>query len=442
MRTLAYPDVYVREILAQEIAQRREEGCRVEEIEREYAQIKETGNAADFESLYHALSLIEPSAGYVEPTLLLQIREVRPKGFALEPVRLGEETLYDKVYGGWLGRSAGCMLGKPVEGWDEKEKIDAYLKRVGAYPLSDYFPEGPQEPDEPQLRFPEALKGNVTRALRDDDLDYTILGLHYLKTHGMGFTSQDVAAEWLQRLPYHMVYTAERFAYKNLVLGLKPPASGVFRNPCREWIGAQIRADAFGYVSPGLPEAAAALAHRDAVVSHTKNGVYGEMFVAAMIAAAFVTDDLHTIIDAGLAEIPEKSRLTEAIRHVIRWCADDGDWQATHRRVMEAYGHYHAVHTINNACMVVLALLYGQRDFESTITIAVNCGLDTDCNGATAGSIVGVVLGAQSLPEKWIGPLNDRLESSVMGYTESRISQLAAETTTIARTALEDAGHV
>jgi hypothetical protein len=55
-------------------------------------------------------------------------------------------------------------------------------------------------------------------------------------------------------------------------------------------------------------------------------------------------------------------------------------------------------------------------------------GWDTDCTGATAGSLVGSSLGADTLPEKWIGAFNDRLESIVIGMTDSRFSDLTERT--------------
>mgnify|MGYP001145759689 CR=1 FL=1 len=38
------------------------------------------------------------------------------------------------------------------------------------------------------------------------------------------------------------------------------------------------------------------LAYRDASLSHTKNGIYSAMFMAAMLAWAFVTDDIDYLL--------------------------------------------------------------------------------------------------------------------------------------------------
>ena len=51
-------------------------------------------------------------------------------------------------------------------------------------------------------------------------------------------------------------------------------------------------------------------------------------------------------------------------------------------------------------------------------------GVDTDCTGATAGSILGAVLGAKRLPGKWVAPFGDRIESYIIGKRNWRTSDL------------------
>jgi len=123
-----------------------------------------------------------------------------------------------------------------------------------ALPLNDYFPLADNHPDGLVLRMDNCSRGRIQYMERDDDMDYTILGLHILEQHGADFTSHNVANTWLSRLTYYLVYTAERIAYRNLVNNLWPPESATYHNPYREWIGAQIRADIWGMVRCLLPQ--------------------------------------------------------------------------------------------------------------------------------------------------------------------------------------------
>ncbi|MEM2129590.1 MAG: ADP-ribosylglycohydrolase family protein [Candidatus Bathyarchaeia archaeon] len=425
-------------LVKDEITQREEEGCEVEDFKEELKKIK-TKSPKKLEQLLKNLAKLSVRRDfpYKEPSTLEEIRAERPKKQKTIKFELNEEQIYDKIFGGWLGRCAGCLLGKPVEGLT-KEQIEEWLKAAGKYPLSNYFPplHGIKElPDWLKRRtsWTDVLLGHINHMPRDDDIDYPIINLHLLETRGFEFTTADVGNIWLENLPYFKVYTAERVAYRNLVNGLVPPETALYLNPYREWIGAQIRADIFGYVTPGMPEIGAELAYRDASLSHVKNGIYGEMFVAAMISAAFVTDDIEEIIDFGLSEIPQKSRLYEAMKNVVAWSKKYDDWRGAWQKIFDEYGHYHGVHTINNAALVLLGLLYGKGDYEKSITISVMGGWDTDCNGATTGSILGVMLGAKKLPKKWIDPLNNTVESYVVGYNNSKISDLAQRTFILAQ---------
>ncbi|MDH5440846.1 MAG: ADP-ribosylglycohydrolase family protein [Candidatus Bathyarchaeota archaeon] len=438
----------LKRLLDDEIVQRKEEGYDVAEVERRLSE-SDRKNTVELEGFWKELEgcHLRPDFHYNEPPDLKGIEAERPKEAQRLKARLSDDELYDKIYGGWLGRCAGCLLGKPVEGL-RKEQIQKWLEVADAYPLEDYFPPILPLPDDSPKWLSERLSsierstrktgrgvllGQIDGMARDDDTDYTIMGLHILETHGFEFTTMNVGESWLYLLPYWRVYTAERVAYRNLVNGLLPPESATFMNPYREWIGAQIRADMWGYATPGRPYLAAEFAFRDARLSHVKNGIYGEMFVSAMVSAAFTTDDIDEIIDAGLSAIPKSSRLTEAVRDTLNWGREYDSWEDAWIKVMDKYGQYHSVHTINNAAIVVLGLIYGEGDYGKSISIGVMGGLDTDCNGATVGSILGVILGAKGLPEKWIVPLKDRIESFVIGYNGSRISELADRTFGLAK---------
>ena len=431
----------LRAYIADELRQRREEGFDTAELEERFKSAGES--LEELERIAEGIGSLRMREDfpYDEPSTLQEIRERRPDGPRVLKERFREDLLYDKILGGWLGRCAGCALGKPVEGW-HKSRIEEYLRLAGAYPLDYYFPVITPIPEgfPKSLRDHGCMRGRIKWMERDDDIDYTILALHILESRGINFTTEDVGREWLDHLPYHMVYTAERAAYRNLVMGLRPPETATYMNPYREWIGAQIRADCWGYVTPGCPELAAELAFRDASLSHVKNGIYGEMFVAAMISAAFAVEDVEEIIRIGLSEIPEGSRLAEAIRDVLSWRRICRSWEEAWERIERKYGSYHPVHTINNAALVVMALLYGEGDFAKTVSIAVMGGWDTDCNGATAGSVIGVLLGARKIPEEWVKPFNDTIRSCVIGFDMSRITDLASRTLKIAESILESRG--
>ncbi len=402
-----------------ELTQLREEGRDLSGLEAPALKERLTADPAQLWDAGRSLSQREDWA-YEEPSDWEEIVAARPATPPVLPV--DRETLGDQLHGAWLGRCAGCMLGKPVEGWT-RERIRARLETAGEYPLRDYFPASQDLPASSPL-----ARGSIRRAERDDDTDYPVLNLLVWREHGPEFTPRQVAEAWLTWLPYHQTYTAERAAYRNFVLELEPPESAYALNPYREWIGAQIRADLWGYVAPGQPALAAELAWRDACISHTKNGIYGEMFFAALIAASLTTEDLGEALEAGLAVIPARSRFAEMVGDCLAWYALDEDWDRSCDRVQEKYGQYHPVHTLNNAALVLLALLYAEGDFSAAVGLAVQGGWDTDCNGATAGSVWGALHGAEAIPAVWAAPLNDTLISAVFGRGENRISALAAET--------------
>jgi ADP-ribosylglycohydrolase len=364
-----------------------------------------------------------------EPSDLPGIQAQRRSFFDFQAKTPKDVDWYDKVFGAWLARCAGCTLGKPVEGWT-RERIRAYLQAAGAYPLQFYVPVINPFPQGLELweNYEGTTLGNICRMVRDDDTDYTVIALRTLEKYGRDFKPQDIGSMWLLNLPYGSIFTAEAIAYRNMINEMDPPRTASFRNPYREYIGAQIRGDMWGYVNPGKPAHAAEMAFRDASVSHTKNGIYGEMWAAACIAAAFVLDDPREVILTGLNYIPAESRLTRAVLQTMQWVDEYGAWEPVRDKIEEEYSGMSSIHVINNTCLIVMGLLLGQRDLGESLCITMMGGMDTDCTCATAGSMLGAMNGAGALPQEWTAPLNDELQSMINGDELSRISDLARRT--------------
>ncbi|MFG2832141.1 ADP-ribosylglycohydrolase family protein [Streptomyces sp. NPDC048434] len=353
-------------------------------------------------------------------------------------------TLTARLEAAWLGRAAGCLLGKPVEKLP-LSGVRALARSTGNWPLAAYFTDSGLDPAVAAC-YPwnrrsrtTSLAGNIDGMPEDDDLNYPLLGLLLLERHGHGFATADVARLWLDELPAGRTFTAERLAYRNLLDGIEPPHTARHRNPFREWIGAQIRADIFGWTHPGDPAAAAAEAWKDATLSHTANGVYGAMFAAAALAeAAGGTADVHGALRAGLAVIPAPSRLAQAVRCGIAAAHDEptgtpAGFAAVVDRLHTAYGHHHWVHAVPNAALLAAALTHADGDFTGSICRAVSGGWDTDSNGATAGSLAGLLAGSpRALPARWTAPLRNRLATGVGGLDGIGFDTLAARTAALA----------
>ncbi|MDA3623979.1 ADP-ribosylglycohydrolase family protein [Saccharopolyspora sp. WRP15-2] len=337
----------------------------------------------------------------------------------------------ERALGAWTGRAAGCLLGKPVEKIP-RQGIEEILRATGRWPLDRYFT-AVGLPLEVAERWPwnrrsagTSLEENIAGMPEDDDLNYPMLALTLLERHGREFTTDDVGQLWLDNLPAGRVFTAERAAYRNLLDARPVPRTAKHHNPFREWIGALIRTDVFGWVSPGDLRAAAQLAWTDARLSHTRNGIYGAMWAAALASAAMVCRSAAEVLDAAEAAIPPGSRLAQAVRFG-RALAAESDVRTGLDRLHAEYGHLHWVHVLNNAAVIAYALAKGQGEFGPSVSIAVLAGWDTDSAAATVGGVVGALRGVDGIGEQWTAPLDGRIATSLPGG-EQRIADLAERT--------------
>ncbi|MEV6662586.1 ADP-ribosylglycohydrolase family protein [Streptomyces nigra] len=371
-----------------------------------------------------------------EPTDLAAIKALCPHWPA--PPSVPARTSPARLEAAWLGRAVGCLLGKPVEKLP-LDAIRALARPTGNWPLRGYFTARGVPPEllaaHPWNRrsATTSLAENIDGMPEDDDLNYPLLNLLLLQRYGRDFTTADVARLWLDELPAGRTFTAERVALRNLLLGVEPPHTARHRNPFREWIGALIRADVHGWTHPGDPGAAAEQAHRDATLTHTANGVYAAMFAAAVIArAAHATgpQDVHDCLSAGLAVIPPESRLAHAVEHATTLARTHEDFDTVVDRLHAVHAEdHHWVHAVPNTALIAAALTHADGDFTGSICRAVSGGWDTDSNGATAGSVAGLLAGSPAaLPDHWTAPLKNRLATSVGGLDGTGFDTLASLT--------------
>ena len=429
----------------------------MKQLDVEYQQCVDEGkDISKYQELFHAVQMMPDSVDketaaetiftivnraqkadqypYIEPSSFAEISEFCSGYMPAKNKKLTGKQMEDKIYGAWLGRICGCLLGKPIEGI-KKEELTKLLQETGNYPMQRYI-NASDLSDEIMKHYTYPLKNRcyadtVSCAPVDDDTNYTVLAMKIVKDHGRDFTPEQVGEAWKSSQSVYAYCTAERVAFKNLINGFLPPDSAIYKNPYREWIGAQIRADYYGYINPGNPVKAAEMAWRDACVSHVKNGIYGAMFIAAMLAGAAVCDDIEEIIQIGLGQIPTTSRLHESVAAILSMHRNGKSYADCIAFINEQYddheGH-HWCHVISNAMIVTTALLYGNANFGQSICLAVQAAFDTDCNGATVGSIIGMLKGKTAIGPEWYAPVHGMLDTSIFGIGKVKIDDLVKET--------------
>ncbi len=349
-----------------------------------------------------------------EPDDLGAIQALRPAGARRMWPSLADD-FRGRLEGALLGRCAGCTLGSIVEGWDvaRMERWAAYLG--DSYPLVDYWSQAEQPHEH---KYQTSLREDFTPAKMDgvptdDDINYTQLGLLILEEYGLEFTTDDLGAAWVKYLPF--AFTAEGIALDNLRKGVPALQAADVDNPCVQYIGADIRSDPWGYAAPGYPEKAAEFAHRDAYVSHRRNGIYGAMYFSAAIAAAFAVDDPVEALRIGLEEIPADCYLAQEVRWSLDEAPNIKNYRDARAAVDARYPGMHKVHAINNAVLTIWGLTIGGEDYSKVIGETVAMGLDNDCTAATAGSIWGAVYGKDAIPGHWHENFNNKVHTFLIG---------------------------
>ncbi|HOI56590.1 MAG TPA: ADP-ribosylglycohydrolase family protein [Phycisphaerae bacterium] len=324
-------------------------------------------------------------------------------------MQLSREEYRRRVMGCWMGKNIGGTLGAPFEFIRQVNDVSFYAQDLGGEPLPN------------------------------DDLDLQLLWLIALEERGLDIDAHTLADYWCLYITPH--WSEYGIAKANLRAGLPPPWSGLCDNLWRHSCGAFIRSEIWACIAPGLPDTAVRYAVEDAVVDHADGeGSWGEVFFAAMESAAFVSDDLHALIDIGLSYIPETCGMAAAVRCAVNAHASGMNWRDARDEILK---HHRGATLFNlpertsaadrakgfdkgvlgydapsNVALAVLALLVGGDDFGRVVTTAVNCGEDTDCTAATAGALFGLLHGIDAIPDQWIKPIGRRIKTMCLNLGE------------------------
>ena len=347
-----------------------------------------------------------------------------------EPYVISKATMLDKIKGGWAGQVIGCTYGGPTE-----------FKFKGV-PIPEEH-EIPWYDDYVKTTFEK-------RAGLYDDIYMDICFMEVIEKHGMD-APVDVFATTFANADYKL-WHANQIARYNILRGIMPPQSGHWmNNPHADDIDFQIEADFVGLMSPGLVNESSKFCDKVGHIMNYGDGYYGGVYVAAMYAQAFVSDSVEEVVTEALKAIPAESRYYKCIANTINlWRKYPTDWRTAWVELQALHGEediacgYGVMHEYNidaalNSAYVVMGLLYGEKDFYKTLDISTRCGQDSDCNPATAGGILGVMLGYDGIGEEWTRSI-ELVDTIKFPYTESSMMDVYAMGMRHAKQVVENAG--
>jgi ADP-ribosylglycohydrolase len=317
---------------------------------------------------------------------------------------INEAEFRDKVYACWLGKNIGGTLGMPFEGKTNVNNITFYTKIKEGEPAAN------------------------------DDLDLQILWLKAMEENNYHADAYTLGEYWLKYVP--VTWNEYGIGKANMRLGIMPPLSGEYNNA--KWKtsnGAWIRSEIWACLAPGNPMLAAQFAWNDACVDHgCTEGTFAEIFTATLESAAFVEKDRDKLIQFALSMIPDNCRVAKAVNTAVEAKKNNKTWQQAREAVISVTEELGWFQAPRNVAFTMIGWLFGEDDFGKSICIAVNCGDDTDCTGATLGSIFGIIYGTKIIPEKWRAPIGDGIKTvAVSGFEVPENLQVLTDKTVAAQ---------
>ncbi len=317
-----------------------------------------------------------------------------------------KDRLMDKIKGGWAGQTIGCTYGGPTE-----------FRFCGTM-IQDYTP----------ILWPDGhikwYYDNFPGLYDDVYMDLTFVQVF----DSLGLDAPVEAFANAYAYAGYDLWHANQAGRYNILNGIMPPESGHWlNNPHADDLDFQIEADFAGLMSPGMPNSASEVTDKIGHIMNYGDGWYGGVYVAAMYSLAFVSDDINFIVKEALKTIPQQSRYYQCMSDVIKWHEMyPDDWKRTWFECEKKWSSDIGcpdgvfvpfnIDAVINSAYILIGLLYGEGDFAKTIDIATRCGQDSDCNPASAGGILGTMLGYDKIPEYWKKNLRE-VEDRDFAYT-------------------------
>ena len=304
-------------------------------------------------------------------------------------------TYRDKVLGCWTGKNIGGTIGAPFEGQREVNHATFYTQELGGKPAPN------------------------------DDLDLQLIWLLAAEENGIYHLNERILGEyWLNNItgPWNEYGVCKA----NIRNGLVPPLSGSCNNDIWKYSnGAWIRSEIWACIFPGSPDEAAQFAYFDSCCDHCGEGIYAEIFTATMESAAFIVSDIREIIRIGLSRIPAGCRIARSVKLACDSYDKGIDFLTAREAMVKDSADLGWFQAPANIGFVIIGLLYGEGDFGKSVCLANNCGDDTDCTAGTVGSILGIVMGRSGIPEEWIKPIGESIQTcSIDTYGRNNLCDL------------------
>lgn len=328
---------------------------------------------------------------------------------------MSKAQLQDKIMGGWAGQTIGCTYGGPTE--------FRYCGTIINKNIEIKWPDG----------YIKWFYDNVPGLYDDIYMDLTFVDV--FQKEGLDAPVESFANAFANA--EYPLWHANQQARYNIKQGIMPPESGYWlNNPHADDIDFQIEADYAGLMSPGMVNAAS---HYCDDIGHMMNygdGWYGGVYVAAMYALAFVSNDINYVVEEALKVIPEQSNYYKCMADIIQWHKQyPENWEIAWTLAGSKYGwdigcpdgvfQSFNIDAVINSAYILIGLLYGEKDFGKTIDISTRCGYDSDCNPASAGGILGTMLGYSNIPELYKKNLYE-VEDMDFAYTTISLNDVYA----------------